>query len=327
MTKLSVIVACYNVQDFLPDTLRALARNAGDDREFILVNDNSRDATGEVLERAAAKLPGARVLHHETNRGLAQVRNTGIDAARGRWLTFLDGDDWYAPGYLTQLLAAAESLDCDFVRTDHVQVNGTSRVLERAPAPRRNAVLDPRDGVLPVQRKSMVDYPNAWSVVCRRNVFDEFGVRFEPHLRTCEDRPFTWQLHLRTRSYAAVDLHGLFYRRGVSNSLTQIGDERQLDFIPAHDLILDEVVAHPEADRFLPKIVRTYCAMIAYHISKADRHQPEVGRKLRQMSTDALRRMPQELLDRTINEMGAERGRVLRRLLGRTTTRKVAAAS
>ncbi|MDT0320395.1 glycosyltransferase family 2 protein [Streptomyces millisiae] len=326
MTKLSVIVACYNMQEFLPDTLRALARNVGDDREFILVNDHSRDATGEMLDQAAARIPGVRVIHHETNRGISQVRNTGIDAARGRWLTFLDGDDWYAPGYLTQLLAAVESFDCDFVRTDHVQVTGTSRTLERAPAPRRNTLMDPRDGILPAQRKSMVDYPNVWSMVCRRNVFDDLGVRFVPNLRTCEDRVFTWQLHLRARSYVSTGLHGLFYRRGISTSLTQVGDERQLDFIPAHDLIMEEVLAHPEADRFLPKIVRTYCAMIAFHIGKADRHQSDVARRLRQMSTEALHRMPQELLDRTINEMGPERGRVLRRLLGRTTTRKVTAA-
>ena len=60
-------------------------------------------------------------VRHEQNGGLATARNTGLDAARGEYLTFLDGDDWLAPGHCPQLLAAIEDLGCDFVRTDHVQ--------------------------------------------------------------------------------------------------------------------------------------------------------------------------------------------------------------
>jgi hypothetical protein len=322
--KLSVIVACYNVQDYLFDTLRGLARNAGPATEFILVNDASADATGDILERGAETLPQARVIHHERNQGLAAVRNTGIDVAQGEYLTFLDGDDWYAPGFLDDWTAAIDELGVDFLRADHVRVTGRSRSVVRAPAPRRGVPLDPRDGILPASKKTMVDYPNAWSVICHRRVFDEYGVRFEPQLRTCEDRPFTWQLHLRAKSYASVGLHGICYRRGVATSLTQIGDDRQLDFMPAHDLILAEVLAHEEADRFLPKIVRTYCAMIAYHLNNAGRLLPEVARRQRQMATEALRRMPQDTLERTLDEMDAERSRMLRRLLGRAP-RKAAA--
>ena len=71
------------------------------DFEFILVDDCSTDETPAILERAAEDLrtsPSA-VIRHETNGGLATARNTGLDAAQGEYLTFLDGDDWLAPGY------------------------------------------------------------------------------------------------------------------------------------------------------------------------------------------------------------------------------------
>src|SRR5262249_39934718 len=118
VVKLSVIVPFFNVQQYAPDTLRSLRANSRDDFEFIFVDDCSKDGTLDLLERAARDIPGAVLIRHEQNGGLATARNTGIDAARGEYITFLDGDDWLAPGYYPQLLAAIESLGCDFLRTD-----------------------------------------------------------------------------------------------------------------------------------------------------------------------------------------------------------------
>ncbi|MFD2685608.1 glycosyltransferase family 2 protein [Streptomyces phyllanthi] len=320
MFKLSVIVPCHNVQRFAPDTVRSLAANAGPGTEFILVDDCSTDATGEVLDRAVRELPQARVIRHETNQGIAQARNTGIEAARGEYLTFLDGDDWYAPGHLADLVRVIEELGCDFVRTDHVQSTGTKRTVRRAPARRRDAVLDARDGIAPAHMMTMVDYPFVWAGIYRRELFEDGAaggaLRFVPQLRTAEDRVFTWQLHLRARTFASVGLLGVFYRRGITTSLTQISDARQLDFIPAHDLVLEEVMAHPEAERYLPKIVRTYCAMIAFHAAKADEYESAVARQLKQESAAALRRMPSRVLEDTLASIDEERRKVLRRLLG-----------
>ncbi|MDT0344918.1 glycosyltransferase family 2 protein [Streptomyces litchfieldiae] len=316
MPKLSVIVACHNVQDFVPTTLRSLARNAGPETEFILVDDRSTDATGEILGRAEGELPNARVIRHDTNMGISQARNTGIDAARGDYLTFLDGDDWYAPGYLDALTEAIETIDVDYVRTDHVQSNAKRRTVVRAPAPRRGVPISPRDAITPADRKTMVDYPFVWAGAYRRSLFED-GLRFQTHLRTAEDRVFCWQLQLRAKSFASVGLLGVFYRRGVTTSLTQIKDDRQLDFIPAHDLILKEVMEDRESERFLPKIVRTYCAMIAFHAANSERYDADAARRLKQESSAALRRFPPQLLERTLVAMGEERGRVLRRLLGR----------
>ncbi|MCK1796884.1 glycosyltransferase [Streptomyces sp. XM4193] len=323
MPKLSVIVPCRNVQDFAPDMLRSLARNAGPEKEFLLVDDCSTDATPEILRRAADELPGAKLLRHETNRGISQARNTGLEHARGEYVTFLDGDDWYAPGYLDELTDAIERLGCDFVRTDHVQATGRERVVRRAPARRRGVVLDPRDGIAPAEMATMVDYPFVWAAVYRRSVLEELDLRFEAPLRTAEDRVFIWKLYLRAASCATVGLHGVFYRRGVTTSLTQIKDARQLDFIPAHDLILDEVCAHPDAARFLPKIVRTYCAMIAFHAGNAHEYEATAAKRLRREAAAALRRMPQDVLRSTLRELNPERRGVLRGLLG--SARKAAA--
>lgn len=322
--KLSVVVPFYNVQTYAPDALKSLELNAREDFEFLLVDDCSTDGTPDLLERAARELPGAVHLRHERNGGLATARNTGLDAARGEYLTFLDGDDWLAPGHLARTLAAIEALSCDFVRTDHVRCTGRSRSVQRVPYGPQSVVAAPRAAILPADRATSVDYPYAWAGMYHRRLLDRGVLRFTDGLRTAEDRPWIWRLHREAASFAAVGLPGVFYRRGVSTSLTQVGDERQLDFIRAFDQVLAEVMTDRESDRLLPKAVRTYCAIIAHHVGSIERFEPDVAKKLRTMSTAALGRMPQDVLDQVLDSMDVERSTVLRRL--RTGRRAAASA-
>ncbi|MER5931600.1 glycosyltransferase family 2 protein [Streptomyces sp. NPDC002054] len=314
MVKLSVVVPFYNVQTYAPDALKSLELNARDDFEFLLVDDCSTDGTPELLERAARELPGAVHLRHEKNGGLATARNTGLDAASGEYLTFMDGDDWLAAGHLDRVLAAIEALNCDFVRNDHVQVTGKTRTVQRIPYGPQGVPADPRTAILPAERPTSVDYPYAWAGMYHRRLLDRGLLHFTDGLRTAEDRPWIWRLHREAESFASVGMPGIFYRRGVSTSLTQIGDIRQLDFIRAFDQVISETAADRDADTLLPKAVRTYCAIISHHIGSIERFEPAVAKKLRSMSAAALGRMPQDVLDAALDAMDTERSVLLRRL-------------
>ncbi|MEV6698666.1 glycosyltransferase family 2 protein [Streptomyces sp. NPDC051453] len=326
MVKLSVIVPFYNVQQYAPDTLRSLRANARDDFEFILVDDCSKDETPDILARAERELPGAVLVRHEKNGGLATARNTGLDASRGEYLTFLDGDDWLAPGYYERLLASIEGLGCDFVRTDHVQCTARARTVHRVPTGRRGVVMDPREAILPADRSTSVDYAYAWAGMYHRRLADAGLLHFTDGLRTAEDRPWIWRLHREAKSFAAVGLLGVFYRRGVASSLTQIGDVRQLDFIKAFDQVVAETAQDQDAEELLPKAVRTYCAIISHHLGSMERFEPAVARKLKTMSSAALKRMPQDVLDDALDSMDVQRATRLRRLRRRPAAAGVAAA-
>ncbi|MFJ2896202.1 glycosyltransferase family 2 protein [Streptomyces sp. NPDC087218] len=314
MPKLSVVVPLHNVAPYADTTLGSLARNAAGDVEFLLVDDCSTDETPAVIDRWAERLPRARVIRHEVNVGIATARNSGIEAADGEYLTFLDGDDWYAPGHLDRLLGATEELGVDFVRHDHVQATGTARVVRRAPARIRDRATDPREGIAYPGMETMVDYPFVWAGLYHRRLFEDGDMRFDPALRTAEDRLWTWRLHLRARSCAVLGLHGIFYRRGVTTSLTQIKDARQLDFFPAYDTLLAELEQDRDAELLLPKAVRTYCALIAFHTEKAGEYEAATARRLRQESAAALHRMPPHVLDHILTTMDTRRSTLLRRL-------------
>ncbi|MBA9007955.1 glycosyltransferase family 2 protein [Thermomonospora cellulosilytica] len=307
MTTLSVIVPMRDVAPYLGNLLLSLTHNDRGDFEFIAVDDGSVDATPQILAEHALRMPNFRVLRNDEAVGLSGARNRGMAASSGRYITFLDGDDWLAPGYLAQAVAAIEELGCDFVRTDHIQVFGRRREVHRAPMGRRGVKLDPRDGILPMHTKTMVDYPYAWAGLYRRELFEDGLLRFDEELLTAEDRPWIWRLHRRASSYAVVSLSGVFYRRQVANSLSQVGDRRQLHFFDAFDKVLDELAGDPDRDRLILKAVQNYCAIIAHHLNERERLTPALRHTLRTRARERLRTFPPDVLAAVRPGVGKER--------------------
>lgn len=90
---LSLVMPVYNVAEFLPRCLDSLAAQTRPADEIIAVDDGSTDACPAILAEYAQRLPSLRTVRQE-NGGLSAARNTGIEHARGKWLAFVDSDDF-----------------------------------------------------------------------------------------------------------------------------------------------------------------------------------------------------------------------------------------
>jgi glycosyltransferase involved in cell wall biosynthesis len=100
----SVVVPAYNQAHYLPQTLDSIRAQTFADYEIVLVDDGSTDETPFVARRYAGRV---RYIH-QTNQGLAAARNTGIQAARGRYVALLDSDDAWEPDYLARMMVLAQ---------------------------------------------------------------------------------------------------------------------------------------------------------------------------------------------------------------------------
>lgn len=106
MDKVSIIIPCYNQGEYLSEAINSAIVQTYPNTEIIIVNDGSTDDTVKILlERKFPTFIG-RVIHHTDNKGLSSARNTGIDAARGRWIVCLDADDKLDLDYIRKLLEA-----------------------------------------------------------------------------------------------------------------------------------------------------------------------------------------------------------------------------
>lgn len=111
---ISIIVPVYNVEKYLPQCLDSLVNQTYRDIEIICVNDGSTDNSQEILEKYAATDERVVIVCQE-NQGLSGARNTGIDAARGEWIMFVDSDDWIEHGTCRLALEAATGNQADSV--------------------------------------------------------------------------------------------------------------------------------------------------------------------------------------------------------------------
>lgn len=113
MTKhlVSIIIPVYNVSDYVEECLQSVAAQTYTDIECIIVDDCGTDDSMQKVERFVADYQGPiafKILHHEHNRGLSAARNTGMDAATGEYIYFIDSDDYIYPHSIAVLVKAIE---------------------------------------------------------------------------------------------------------------------------------------------------------------------------------------------------------------------------
>ncbi len=305
---LSLIIPGKDVAPWIGETLTSLVGQLPpEDLQVVVVDDGSVDETSQVVAGFGDRLPGLVLHRNEQPVGLASARNQGLALATGSVLGFLDGDDWLARGHLRRTLQQLLDLDVDFVRVDHVRVTGGRRAQVRAPQARRGVALPPRESILPSWDSTMVDYPYAWAGLFQRRVHERGLLAFDDGLHTAEDRPWVWRLHLRAESYAVVNAPGVMYRRGVGTSLTQILDRRQLDFLVSYRSCFLLLAADAEHERFLPKLLRQFLAVLAHQYGRAADMERGLRHEMRDRAAALLAEMPPALVQQVAGELGEER--------------------
>ena len=123
--KLSIVVNMYNTAAYMPKCLDSLLSQdiPMSEYEIILVDDCSPDNSLAMANEYAAQYPNIRVCTHEKNKGLAAARNTGIDAAKGEYLCFVDPDDYIEKNSLAALLKQMDDEQLDMLRFNYQKVD------------------------------------------------------------------------------------------------------------------------------------------------------------------------------------------------------------
>jgi glycosyltransferase involved in cell wall biosynthesis len=315
--RVSVVMPVRDTELYLDDAMTSLTRQFDDahDVEVVVVDDGSSDSTPDIAASYADRLPHLKVLRNAEPVGAATARNQGLGESTGRYVTYLDGDDWYAPRHLQEVTDAIEAFGVPILRHDHVTVQEGQRRIVRAMEPVRDRVLDPRESILPTDRPTMVDYPYGWAGVYDRAIADDGLLTFSDGMRTATDRAWVWRLHLQGAAYVVTNHTGVCYRRGVTTSLTQIYDERRLDFTLAFAEIHRILEADSETDRFLPKLARTVLAIVDHHLGFAEQMPAELLAELNRRSAELIRTFPADLVRLQLEQSGPKRWVTLRDVL------------
>lgn len=99
---ISIIVPIYNVENYVNKCIQSLVSQTYSHLEILLIDDGSTDHSGEICEKWAKQDRRIQVLHQK-NSGPSKARNVGLQMAKGKWISFVDSDDYVAPQYIEKL--------------------------------------------------------------------------------------------------------------------------------------------------------------------------------------------------------------------------------
>lgn len=225
--RVSVVIATYQGEAFVRQTVESVLRQDHPSFELIVVDDGSRDGTRELLRSFGSKL----ALVEQANQGVAAARNAGAARARGEWIAFLDQDDLWEQGLLSTLAAELERHD------DWALVYADSWIVDRAGVRhgRRSQHLSYAQGevLAPLLAGNFIPIETS---LFRRSAFLEVG-GFEPRWRFLEDYDLVLRLARRWR-VGYVDRVLASYRiheRNLSHDIVGILEE--------HVALLEELPA------------------------------------------------------------------------------------
>lgn len=121
----SVIVPIYNVEKYIKQCIDSIINQTYINLEIILVNDGSTDSCGKICDEYAEKDTRIKVIHQK-NGGVSCARNIALDNANGKWISFVDADDWIEDCYFEKLLDNAKREDVDVVLCGYNRVTSNS---------------------------------------------------------------------------------------------------------------------------------------------------------------------------------------------------------
>ena len=188
---ISVIIPVYNVSSFLPRCLDSVLRQEHI-LEIILVDDGSTDDSGSLCDRYAAKDSRITVIHKQ-NGGLSSARNAGLDVARGKYVAFVDSDDFLEEDCYRLLLSAAQTHNAPLVCAGRFDLDGGTGEKQVGLCPEKDEVIDGKELAKRIFTWDHVDSA-AWDKLYERRLFE--GIRY-PEGMICEDVPVTYRLALR----------------------------------------------------------------------------------------------------------------------------------
>lgn len=213
---ISIIIPVYNVRDYLDICLSSIAAQSYSDWECILVDDGSRDGSGELCDKWAEKESRMHVVHQE-NSGVSCARNRGLELAKGEYVVFVDSDDFVDADYLLNL-SMEPSADLLVTGLKYLRADNTSVIYEPLTDARYGLDVDNMENFIDLNNKYLLFGPCAKRY--RLSVIRENSIEFPVGCSYGEDLRFNYN-YLRCVEEVAQKMYsGYCYRCGNGSTLS-----------------------------------------------------------------------------------------------------------
>lgn len=236
---ISVIIPVYNVEKYLRQCVDSVLAQTYQNIEIILVDDGSTDSSGAICDEYRETCSNVVVIH-QVNGGLSAARNSGLDAATGEYVYFLDSDDWIAADALKSVYQKAIESSADIVFFDAVSFEDSSRGYQIPQNYKRTHIYSTASGLdMLWQMQQNREYHSSVCLLFLRKVFlSDHALRFYEGI-IYEDMIYTFEVLCQSERVSQCR-EALYHRRYRASS-TMTSRITQKNFISACT-VLDELV-------------------------------------------------------------------------------------
>ena len=262
--EISIITPVFNAEKYLLRCLDSILKQTFEDWELILIDDGSADNSPAICAEQARNDSRIRVIH-QANAGASAARNTGLNSVQGKWITFVDSDDWIAPDYLELMLQTASSqnvdavfCNCFFVQEDKVVphfIYEENQTFHREEIFKRLLTIS--------QVRSEI-----WGKIFKSEL--PASLRLRTNVRIGEDMLFLIELYYSNQSVrTAILREPLYYYRQLNTSVLRTGhlvnDIKQT--LSVYEQFTDE---HPDVAEKYPVENATFIVRLLTYLTKQD---------------------------------------------------------
>lgn len=268
--KVSVIVPVYNTEKYLRRCLDSLVNQTLDDIEIIIIDDKSPDNSALIIYEYKKKYDNKiKVIHNKTNKGIGYNRNIGIKKSSGKYIMFIDSDDYLDRSACEKLYSKAENEQLDLVLCNfHKMLEKDDELEEITP-----------DFVIPYFENTTLDKnPNLllevnlapWNKLYKKELLN--GVSFPENLKY-EDAIVVMKAMARAKKMGIVD-EKLNYYLVRSKSETTVMDKRVFDILKVTNMIIEELKNHSYYNK-IEKYVSAWCTRNLFRYTLQQKNQKD----------------------------------------------------
>ncbi len=231
--RFSVIIPVYNVEKYIKKCLDSVLNQEFNDYEIIVVDDESPDNSMEIVEDLAQKYPEKINIIHQQNKGQGGARNTGVLAAKGEYLVFIDSDDYIEKDMLSTVNETISQTSCDIVMFNFYEVLESGEKIGKQTFFKENRTCETKKE----KNELLLAPPCPWNKVFRRTFYIESGVLFPE--KTLYEDVVTRILTAKANKICLCNGHFYNYVQRQGSTMNSNVSPRVTDIIKVTELVCD----------------------------------------------------------------------------------------
>ncbi|MCI7487197.1 MAG: glycosyltransferase family 2 protein [Alphaproteobacteria bacterium] len=263
--KLSIVMAVYNAEDYIKQSLDNIKKQTFKDYELIIVNDGSTDNTSTILNNYKNDNDNV-IIIEQKNTGQGIARNVGMNKANGKYILFLDADDLYESNFLEKMVNTAEKNKSDITICNSQDFDNVSKIKYPCYSVnykmcKTNCIINAMD-----MYKYIFNFSIgwAWDKLYRTNFVKKNNLKFA-NLRHSEDLVFVYGAYCFNPRIYIIDDILIYHRVGLTQSVSRSRSNLPLLFIDAANILSDIMQNRNVRNKFQQSFINWVVEFFYWH--------------------------------------------------------------